>query len=199
MLLSIDTSLPIFSAAIVKMNGALVGAVSMEGEGSRNEKLLPAVDFLLQENAITRKDLTLLAGTRGPGSFTGVRIGLATLHGLALALGIPLRAFTTHEAISEVDIDGTYTVMGDAGRGEVYATDFRGGVAMAGPEIRLRASTNARYEAETFVHQGNIALLSARRALRLRELGTLESFSDATPSYVRLAEAESKLLQSRNG
>jgi len=59
-------------------DGVLLGAVALEGKGSRNEKLLPAVDWLLSESGIDRSSLDLLAVTRGPGSFTGVRIGLGT-------------------------------------------------------------------------------------------------------------------------
>ena len=66
---------------------SLIGAVALEGKGSRNEKLLPAIDWLLTESKIDRKSIELFAVTRGPGSFTGVRIGLATVQGLALALG----------------------------------------------------------------------------------------------------------------
>jgi len=199
MILSIDTSLPILSIALVRDEGTLVGAVSMEGSGSRNEKLLPAVDFLLNENGVLRSDVTLLIGTRGPGSFTGVRIGLATLHGLALALDLPLRAFTTHEAIAESDPEGSFMVIGEAQRSEVYASEFKSGVLVSGPELRPRATTPARFEAETFMHQSNIAILAARRAIRLRDAGLLDRFDDVTPSYVRMAEAESKLLSKAHG
>src|SRR5690242_12303579 len=98
LILAADTSLPILSVALVR-DGALIGALALEGRGSRNEKLLPAIDTLLGENAVDRATLDLLAVTRGPGSFTGVRIGLATIQGLAMALQRPVVAMTTHEAI----------------------------------------------------------------------------------------------------
>lgn len=199
MILSVDTSLAILSVAILRDDGNLVGAVSMEGSGSRNEKLLPSIDFLLRENSIDRKDLTLLVSTRGPGSFTGVRIGLATMQGLSLSLDIPMRAFTTHEAAAE-GFDGEVTVIGEAGRDEIYATDFRDRTAVGEPELRPRSGASASaIDVEREMHRMNIAMLAARRALRLRSEGVLDSFSDPTPSYVRLAEAEVKLLAKEAG
>lgn len=199
MILSLDTSLHVLSIALLRDDGTLVGAVSMEGSGSRNEKVLPAVDFIFSENGVSRSDVTLLVGTRGPGSFTGVRIGLATLQGLSLALDAPLRAFTTHEAVAESDPAGTFRVMGDAGREEVYVSEFEDGILVRGPELRPRASTTARYEVERLMHEANIARLAASRAIRLRAAGALDQFDDSTPSYVRMVEAEARLLQKANG
>src|SRR6266550_9636198 len=99
LVLGVDTSLPLLSVALLR-EGALIGAVALEGKDSRNEKLLPAVDWLLSESGVDRHEVDLFAVTRGPGSFTGVRIGLATIQGLALALGKPICAMSTHEAIA---------------------------------------------------------------------------------------------------
>ncbi|HEX7828906.1 MAG TPA: tRNA (adenosine(37)-N6)-threonylcarbamoyltransferase complex dimerization subunit type 1 TsaB, partial [Thermoanaerobaculia bacterium] len=125
LILAADTSLPILSVAIVN-DGALVGAMALEGRGSRNEKLLPAIDFLLAENAIERASLDLFAVTRGPGSFTGVRIGLATIQGLAMALRKPVCAMSTHEAIAFGET-GRVTIADDAGRNELYLSTFDDG------------------------------------------------------------------------
>ena len=51
LVLAADTSLPILSVALIR-DGALIGAIAMEGRGSRNEKMLPAIDWLLSENGI---------------------------------------------------------------------------------------------------------------------------------------------------
>src|SRR5213596_3355368 len=99
LILAADTSLPLLSVALLR-DGTLLGALALEGKGSRNEKLLPAVDWLLTESGLDRREVELFAVTRGPGSFTGVRIGLATLQGLALALGKSVCAMSTHEAIA---------------------------------------------------------------------------------------------------
>src|SRR3954471_13912415 len=126
LILAADTSLPILSVALI-LDDALLGAVALEGRSSRNEKLLPAIDWLLTEAAIARHEIDLFAVTRGPGSFTGVRIGLATIQGLALALGKPICAMSTHEAIALGDDNGEkIAVIDDAGRGEFYISRFGG-------------------------------------------------------------------------
>src|SRR5262249_49853887 len=57
--------------------------------------LLPAIASTLEQAHIARTDLSLIAVTVGPGSFTGVRVGLAAARGLAVALGVPLAGITT--------------------------------------------------------------------------------------------------------
>ena len=114
LILAADTSLPILSVALVK-DTQLLGATALEGRSSRNEKLLPAIDWLLGETGSDRKAIDLFAVTRGPGSFTGVRIGLATMQGMALALGKPVCAMSTHEAIAPER--GRWLIVDDAGRG----------------------------------------------------------------------------------
>src|SRR5512132_1573169 len=136
LILAADTSLPILSVALVR-EGGLVGALAMEGKGSRNEKLLPAIDWLLSESSIDRQSIDLFAVTRGPGSFTGVRIGLATMQGLALALGKPVCSMSTHEAIAPGS--GRVAIVDDAGRGEFYLSEFEDGREIAPPRLVKQA------------------------------------------------------------
>lgn len=195
--LAADTSLAILTVALVD-GDSLLGSVALEGKGSRNEKVLPAIDWLLTENAVERSRIDLFAVTRGPGSFTGVRIGLATMQGLALALGRSVCAMSTHEAAAHGN-SGRTVVIDDAGRGEWYLSSFDGGVEVVPP--RLVTSL----ELETFTtgaavialgelqQSGNVALQCARRAAAIERSGVGERYRDVTPIYVRLAEAEVKL------
>src|SRR5207302_4909292 len=136
LILAADTSLPVLSVALI-LDDALLGAVALEGRSSRNEKLLPAIDWLLTEAAIERASVDLFAVTRGPGSFTGVRIGLATMQGLALALGKPICAMSTHEAIAPAA--GRVVIVDDAGRGELYVSEFEEGREVVGPHLAKSA------------------------------------------------------------
>jgi len=190
--LAADTSLPILSVALIS-DDALIGAMAIEGRGSRNEKLLPAIDWLLTENAIERARIDLFAATRGPGSFTGVRIGLATLQGLALALGRPVCAMSTHEAIAHGE-SGRVAIVDDAGRGELYVSEFENGIEVVAPHLAKEKPANAIDVAE-FLQRGNVALRCARRALAIEQRGDGDRYRDVTPIYVRLAEAEVKLRQ----
>jgi tRNA threonylcarbamoyl adenosine modification protein YeaZ len=195
LVLAADTSLPILSVALIN-DTALVGALAMEGRGSRNEKLLPAIDYLLTENAIDRREVDVFAVTRGPGSFTGVRIGLATMQGLALVLGKPVCAMSTHEAIA-YGTRGRISIYDDAGRGEFYTSTFDDGVEVIAPRLAGAREDGGITVAE-FSQHDNAALRCARRALEIEQRGDGGRYRDITPIYVRLAEAEVKLRQKQN-
>jgi tRNA threonylcarbamoyl adenosine modification protein YeaZ len=197
LILAADTSLPILSVALV-LDDALLGAVAMEGKSSRNEKLLPAIDWVLTESAIDRASIDLFAVTRGPGSFTGVRIGLATMQGLALALGKPVCAMSTHEAIAPES--GRVAIVDDAGRGEFYVSMFEDGREVAEPHLSRRDEVDTLdniVRVAEFVQRENVALACARRARAIVVRGDAERYRDVTPIYVRLAEAEVKLHQQK--
>lgn len=191
LVLAADTSLPILSAALLR-DGALLGCVALEGKGSRNEKLLPAIDWLLSESGVDRRGIDLFAVTRGPGSFTGVRIGLATMQGLALALDKPLIAMSTHEAIAPAK--GRVTIVDDAGRGEFYVSEFDDGRETRAPHLAKEAHGLVISD---FLQTNNVAAACARRALDIVARGDAERYRDVTPIYVRLAEAEAKLQKER--
>ena len=194
LILAADTSLPILSVALVD-GDALVGAMALEGRGSRNEKLLPAIDWLLAENGVDRHRIDLFATTRGPGSFTGVRIGLATLQGLALALGKPMCAMSTHEAAAHGE-PGSVAVVDDAGRGEFYVSTFEDGRELSAPRLLSERPAGVRLiELAELQQRDNLALRCARRALAIEQRGEGDRYRDVTPIYVRLAEAEVKLRQ----
>lgn len=204
LILAADTSLPLLSVALLR-DGLLLGAVTLEGKGSRNEKLLPAIDWLLREAAVDRAAIDLFASTLGPGSFTGVRIGVATLQGLALVLGKPVCAMSTHEAAVFAGELGTERVVvtDDAGRGEFYLTAFDTPDGSAAPHLvsadeRVRLIAGAReIYLPSAIHSLNVAAGCARKAERIAAAGELEKWSDITPLYVRLAEAEVKLQQAQ--
>jgi tRNA threonylcarbamoyl adenosine modification protein YeaZ len=195
LILAADTSLPIFSVALLR-DRTLIGAVALEGRSSRNEKLLPAVDWLLSESGVDRHEIDLFAVTRGPGSFTGVRIGLATIQGLALALRKPICAMSTHEAIALGDGNDA-TVVDDAGRGEYYVSRFEGQREVEPPHLSKALEGESVVVAD-FLQHGNVAAACARRAQEIAAADALDRYADVTPIYVRLAEAEVK-LQQKNG
>ncbi|MCF6199624.1 MAG: tRNA (adenosine(37)-N6)-threonylcarbamoyltransferase complex dimerization subunit type 1 TsaB [Hyphomicrobiaceae bacterium] len=98
-LLALDTSMQACSAAVlVKEDGAKEGgACKVHGlrehrERGHAERLMPMIDEVLALAGLGVRDLDRLAVTTGPGTFTGVRIGVAAARGLALALGLPLVA-----------------------------------------------------------------------------------------------------------
>lgn len=194
-ILGVDTSLPVLSVALIR-DDAILGAVALEGKGSRNEKVLPAIDWLLQESGVSRDAIDLYAVTRGPGSFTGVRIGLATVQGMALALGKPVCAMSTHEAAA--GSASRMTIADDAGRGEYYVSVYADGKEIAAPHLASEIPTDRTMIADV-VRDANVALRCAQRAARIAAEDRLDAYRDATPIYVRLAEAEVKLQRKRDG
>jgi len=195
--LAADASLPLLSVALLD-GPTLLGAVALQGKGSRNEKLLPAIDWLFTENNVDRHAIEIFAVTRGPGSFTGVRIGLATMQGLAMALGKTVIAMSTHEAIAFGEGAGaprrTLTVVDDAGRGEYYVSVFENGIEIVAPHL-------AKEIPDVHLRPGdfnNVSIGCARRAQQIVAAGEQDRYADVTPIYVRLAEAEVKLQQKRN-
>ena len=91
--LAFDCAVSGLGVAVVRDGVRLAGL----SEGGRDQaaRLLPAVESVLAEAAIDRRSLTLIAVTIGPGSFTGVRVGLAAARGLAVGLAVPLAGITT--------------------------------------------------------------------------------------------------------
>jgi tRNA threonylcarbamoyl adenosine modification protein YeaZ len=204
LILSVDASLPLFSVALTRGSDP-IAAYAAEGKGSRNEKLLAAVDWILAEASIGRSEIDLLVVTRGPGSFTGVRVGLATIGGLAFAIDRPICALSTHEAAIGGRTDEVL-VWSDAGRGEWYLATFAGGEESIPPSLASQAELESlqgrigtQVKLEDLISTSNLALLGARRAFALHESGRMEGRSDTTPIYVRLAEAEVKLRRKLDG
>lgn len=202
MIVGIDTSLPVLSIALIEER-KIIAALALYSEGSRNEKLLPNLDWLLTESGRTIEEVELFAVTRGPGSFTGVRVALATVQGMAAALERPICAMSTHEAV--IHGTGRELVHSDAGRGEFYATLFDEGREVAPTHLvtpteleELKREPGHLLDLSAESVTVNVAVRLAQAALRIREAGRLSDYADPTPLYVRLAEADVKLQQKQN-
>lgn len=93
-----------------------------------NVQLMPSVDALLRENKLSKADIACVVCGLGPGSFTGVRIGVATAKGIARGLRVPLYGVSTLDAVAweawAVGLRGRVGVVADAMRGEVYPVRF---------------------------------------------------------------------------
>ena len=105
-----------------------VASVEVRAHRASNTQLLPHVDELLAEHGIARGDIACVACGRGPGSFTGVRIAMATAKGVASALGVGLVGFSTLDAVAwnvwAAGVRGSLLVAADAMRKEVYPVSY---------------------------------------------------------------------------
>lgn len=123
--LAIETSTLAGGAALLD-GDQLVGEYIVNARTTHSERLLSAIDRLLQDAGWTLGVLEGLAVAVGPGSFTGLRIGVSTVKGLAFSLKIPVAAVSTLEALAWVlpfARDPVCPVL-DARKGEVYAALF---------------------------------------------------------------------------
>jgi tRNA threonylcarbamoyladenosine biosynthesis protein TsaB len=150
-LLAIESSTPSASVAVIEWGGGSDGApanermwtIRLESGRPQTETLLEAVDQLLSECGCGIRDLDGFAAAVGPGAFIGVRVGLATVKGLAMGAGRPVVPVSTLEALAFRALEPemfdaasvgfsskameplTICPMIDARRGEVYAAGYR--------------------------------------------------------------------------
>jgi tRNA threonylcarbamoyladenosine biosynthesis protein TsaB len=99
------------------------GEVRLFSEGTHSRRLVPAIDFLLAQLALAPSALDGFAVTTGPGSFTGLRIGLSTVQGLALAAGRPCFGVSALDvlAVRHAGAAPRLAAVMEAYRGEVFA------------------------------------------------------------------------------
>ncbi len=101
---------------------------------SKAEDLLANIDELMKVHGIVKEDLSHIAVSAGPGSFTGIRIGLATALGLKAGLGVAMSIRSALEAmICESDVSGRVVTAVPAGRGAVCLQFFDDSVPVADP------------------------------------------------------------------
>lgn len=124
--LAVDTSSDIAAIAVTD-GGVVLAELSLRVSAQHGETLLPHVARVLDEAKTERHAIDLLAVGLGPGSFTGVRIGVATMKGLALGLGRPLVGVRTSEVIARALLGRFRVVAIDAKKSEVFASVWEEG------------------------------------------------------------------------
>jgi len=194
-LLALDTSTMTASLAVI--GGAREVALD-RAVGSHSDDLMALIDGALGDAGAALGDLCAVAVGAGPGSFTGLRIGMATAKGLCFAAGLPLWAVSSLAALA-LDIadtagdrarDALLVPLLDARRGEVFAGFYRlagGGLSAAGAERVLPAGDLAAAVAGVAAAAGAGSALLAGDALAahpgaLAGAGELLDSARATPS-----------------
>ena len=125
-ILNIETATKNCSVSLAK-NGETILCKEIAEQGySHAEKLHVFIEEILKETAITVQDLKAIAVSKGPGSYTGLRIGVSTAKGLCYALGIPLISIDTLQVLAKQVVveNGLVVPMIDARRMEVYSAVF---------------------------------------------------------------------------
>ncbi len=154
-ILAIESSAKAASVAIVEDN-KILGEVFLNCGLTHSVTIMPAVEWLLSVSGLFLSDIGKIAITKGPGSFTGLRIGMAVLKGMAWACNIPCCGVSTLEAIAAqgIALGGTICAVMDARANQVYNAIFK-------------------------VENGSLVRMTEDRAITIPELFTeLEIYND---------------------
>ena len=123
-ILAVDTSSAICSVAILE-NDNLIDINELDDGKTHSENLMPLLDELLKRNSLDVKDIEMIACTVGPGSFTGIRIGVSSIKPIAEVLNIKVASVMSLEALARnVENKSTIVSLIDARNNQVYAGIF---------------------------------------------------------------------------
>ncbi len=203
-ILALDTSATVATVALCD-DYKLLAEYTLNNGNTHSETLLPMVENVLADFKLGVEDIELFAASAGPGSFTGVRIGAATLKGLAFGMNAPCIEVSTLEALAEnaVALSGLICPVMDARRSQVYTALFKSDgksltriledSAMSIEELDEYLSTFG--EAVVFVGDGYDITLSALKKTTAKpipdRLRHQSAYSVATVAYRKHSAGES--------
>lgn len=124
-ILAIDTSGPVAGCAVMK-DDRIAHLIELNQGMTHSETIMPAVDYALEASGLNCRDIDVFAAVAGPGSFTGVRIGVCAAKGFAHGVKRPCVAIHALEALAMnfYGFDGVCCTILDARRGQVYCAAF---------------------------------------------------------------------------
>lgn len=205
-----DTASRLGSVAIVD-GETVVGEISSDAAASFSRQLLGMIETLLARHGLSVENLDAIAVAAGPGSFTGIRIGLATAEGISLATGVPVAGISSLEAAaSTARTRGRIAAALDAGGGSVYHAMFEAdgkNITRVTPDA---FSPRAAIAHETGPRVGDgwpdaaalnvsVAVGAALRAGKLLAAGAAMETLRAVPNYVQQSAAEKNLNSLQEG
>lgn len=172
--------------------------------GRQAAELLPAIQRLMRAGGVNFSALDSIITTVGPGSFTGIRIGLAALHGLILANPTPVRLLTASEAVAltvaaKAEVPEEFAVVLDAGKAECFVQIFS--IKEGFPEERSGITIHSQSYVDKFSQPsfGNLYALdepnyisgpNAATMLKFAERIAMKPLSEAVPYYIREPDAK---------
>jgi len=198
-LAAIDTSTALGSVALFE-DGELVAEQSQRVSNAHGESLLPMVAALFERVGWQPAQVQRWGVGIGPGSFTGVRIAVATAKGIALATGAELVGVTSLDALAEGVDDRGGTVVAsvlEAGKGEVFVQARRDGVVVLGPSHVVLAEVGA-YLARAAGASGALVVAGeAASALDLSAVGVRVILAVAAPHDLPRASIIGRIAHAR--
>ena len=213
-LLAFDTSNQALSLAILE-DEHLLAQTTLNIKKNHSITLMPAIDFLMNSLDMKPKDLDRIVVAQGPGSYTGLRIAVATAKTLAHTLKIELVGVSSLLALVPEQVEGLVIPIMDARRNNVYAGFYQSGQAVR-PEAPLPLAEVLEMagtadqpvtfvgETATFAEQIKDALPQAAIQSTLPDAATIgrlgldlqaQSIHDFVPNYLKRVEAEENWLK----
>ncbi len=185
-ILGIETSTAVGSLALVE-EGRKVGEAEIDTRLNHSARLLPSLDDLLRRVGWKVSDLDGVGVGVGPGSFTGIRVGLAAAQGLALGASIPLVGIGSFPALARGSAlkEGIVVTLLDGGRGRIYGARYRqngAGIAELSPPRVIEEGKLTELVGDGWI----ITPDGIRLRDRLEEIGVRE-WEDSHPRALEIA------------
>ncbi|MCK0192195.1 tRNA (adenosine(37)-N6)-threonylcarbamoyltransferase complex dimerization subunit type 1 TsaB [Arenibacter sp. F20364] len=199
MILNLETATTNCSVSIAKNGEVIALREDNSPNYSHSEQLHIFIEEVMKGTSLSFKDISAIAVSKGPGSYTGLRIGVSAAKGLCFSLNLPLISVPTLESLARQGYGKNYDFiipLLDARRMEVYATVFD----VAGNNIRdTRAEIIQKESFLEYAEKGRV-LLIGDGAEKCREL--LEhpnfTFESALPTAVEMGEVSHKKFKASN-
>ena len=189
MILAFDTSTAACTAALLEPDGTIIASRDEVIGRGHAERLVPMIDEMLDGHVPTR----ILVGV-GPGSFTGLRVGIAAAHGMAIGWKVPLNGMNSLAllAASAPPGEGKVAAAMAGGHGELFVQTFdRKKLSATGPILSISPPAAAlKVDAPVVVGSGAEALVAARHSGEAIPLLPSASRALALPELLRMLECK---------
>lgn len=217
LIFGIDTCCAAATSAIFD-GEKLIAQTVINHKKTHSQKIMPQIESLFSLSELSVNDIDAFAAAVGPGSFTGVRIGVATVKGMAQALDKPCIPVSTLEALAYPlsSFDGIVCPILDARREQVYNALFKNGKRLCSDRALALSELLSELKGEKVIFLGdgvfpykeeilkvkpdanfapavlnmNLAGCVCALAYEKHQKGETVSASELIPSYVRLSQAE---------
>jgi tRNA threonylcarbamoyladenosine biosynthesis protein TsaB len=136
-ILAVDTTSE-FGSIALRRDGNIIAETPLHSPDGFSHVIFGEIDRLLKRAGVTLADIDCFASASGPGSFTGVRVGLTVVKGLAEAMAKPVAAVSNLRALAALGSSGRRAVILDARRGDVYAAVYNAELDPILPETVIK-------------------------------------------------------------
>ena len=182
--LALDTSTSCLSVALMR-DKAIISEINLAVKVGHAGMILPVIDEVLTKSSTSKNEITLIATGTGPGSFTGLRIGIATAKGLAKAIRCPLAGIPTLDIIARGALPSSMHIMPivDAKKGEVFCALYNKDGSRLTDIMNLHPEGIATLVTEDTLFVGNAC--DIYRDILIKDLGPLYHEGPALLWYPR--------------